>query len=223
MVLLDRQRSRIRLAIGLLTTLVLGLGLFAEIVTYLPPPTPIRRDFLTVLSPSFDNNLPSWWLATLLALCSGALALCASAAGEHRWRWWLTSAGLLLLSLDESAGLHRAVAAMYENTTGILGFGFVLPAIAFATVIALLYLPRIRRLPPRSRLLFGAASSLYLTGALLLQFLLSLLGSGEFSLLYTLLDLLQKPLEILGACLLLIALLDLLSADRNDNRRSLPT
>ncbi|HGG57783.1 MAG TPA: hypothetical protein ENK31_08320 [Nannocystis exedens] len=222
MVLLDRQSSRIRLAIGLLTALVLGLGLFAEIVTHLPPPPLIRRDFLTVLSPSFENNLPSWWLSTLLALSGGVLALCASAADKHSWRWWLTSAGLLLLSLDESAGLHGAVASMYESTIGIFGLGFVLPAIVVAAGAALLYLPWIRRLPARSRLLFGAAAWLYLTGALFLQFLQSLWihGPGEQSPLSTVIDLLQKPLEILGASLLLVALLDQLGGERDDRRRS---
>ncbi len=221
---LRRQRSHLRLAIGGLTALVMGLGVFAEIAARLPPPALLRRDFLTVLSLSFENNLPSWWLSTLLALCGGALALCASTTGEDRWHWWLASTGAFVLSFDESAGIHMAIAAMYESTTGIFGLGFLLPALALTAAILRLSLPWLRRLPLRSRQLFIAASSLYLLGALLLQLLLSLWarGSGERSLIFTAIEILQRPLEILGASLLLVALIDHLSGNHNDLQRSLP-
>lgn len=209
------RRSRLRLALGTATLLVIVLGVFAELSVQLLPEAAIRRDLLTLLSLSYEGNLPTWYSATLLALCGGVLAVIASAAQGDRWRWWLLSAGFFYISFDETVGIHEAVDAMFENTSGIFYFGWVLPAAAIVALLGILYLPFLRRLPQPSRRRFLLSAAIYLTGALFLELPLGLWTeqAGNENLVYAAIDLLEESLEMIGASLFLLALVDHLCGD----------
>ncbi len=211
----ELSRSRLRLAVGVATLVVIVLGVFAELSVHLLPEGTIRRDLLTLLSLSYEGNLPTWYSAALLALCGGLLAVIANAAERERWRWWLLCAGFFYISFDETVGIHEAVDAMFENTTGVFYFGWVLPAAAIVAVLGLLYLPFLRRLPRASRRRFVLSGAVYLTGALLLELPLGLWTehAGNENLVYAAIDLVEESLEMIGASLFLVALIDHLCGD----------
>jgi len=209
------RRPRFHLALGLATGLVIALGVFAQLAVHTLPEAAIRRDLLTLLSLSYEGNLPTWYSATLLALCGAVLTIVAAAAQSDRWRWWLLAAGFFYISLDETVGIHEAVDAMFENTTGIFYFGWVLPAAVIVLILAIIYAPFVRRLPPASRRRFVLAGVVYVTGALILELPLGLWTehAGNDNLVYSAIDLVEESLEMIGASLFLAALVDHLCED----------
>ncbi len=211
----ELSRSRVHLAVGIATLIVIVLGVFAELSVHLLPEATIRRDLLTLLSLSYEGNLPTWYSASLLVLCGGVLAVIASAAKSDRWRWWLLSVGFFYISFDETVGIHEAVDAMFENTSGIFYFGWVLPAAAIVAVLGILYLPFLRRLPRASRRRFVLSGAIYLTGALFLELPLGLWTehAGNENLVYAAIDLIEESLEMIGASLFLVGLVDHLCGD----------
>jgi hypothetical protein len=213
-VVIELRRRRIALAVGLSSGLVIALGVAAELASFLPAGT-IRRDLLTLLSLSYEGNLPTWYASALLALCAGLLTLCAAGAREDRGRWWLLAAGFFYISFDETVGIHEAVDAMFENTAGIFYYGWVIPAGILVFALGLLYLPFVRRLPPRSRRRFVVAGILYVVGALVLELPLGLVTErlGADGLAYAAIDLVEESLELVGLSLFFTGLVDHLGGD----------
>ncbi|MCB9703559.1 MAG: hypothetical protein H6711_16820 [Myxococcales bacterium] len=210
---IELSRRALRLAIAAATGVVVVLGVAAELTAHLAPGA-VRRDLLTLLSLSFEGNLPTWYASTILALCGGLLALIAVGARADRPRWWLLSAGFFYISFDESVGIHEAVDALFENTGGLFYFGWVIPAAAIVALLGVLYLPFLRRLPAPSRRRFLVAGILYVLGALVLELPLGVWTerAGPDNLIYAAIDLCEESLELIGASLFLVALVDHLAA-----------
>ncbi len=209
------SRRRLHFALGLASGLVIVLGILAELAVHLLPEAAIRRDLLTLFSLSYEGNLPTWYSSTLLALCGGLLALCAVSTEDDRWRWTLLSAGFFYISFDESVGIHEAVDALFESSSGVLYFGWVMPAGVLVALLGLVYLPFLRRLPSASRRRFVVAGAIYLCGALLLELPLGLWTeyAGPENLVYALIDLVEESLEIIGVSLFMVALIDHLGGE----------
>lgn len=204
------RRRRLHLVLALVSGLVITLGVFAELAVHLLPEAALYQNLLTLLSLSYEGNLPTWYSSTMLALCGGLLALCALGSPEDRWRWSLLCAGFFYISFDESVGVHEAVDAMFESSSGVFYFGWVMPATALVALLGLVYLPFLRRLPHASRRRFVIAGATYLCGALLLELPLGLWTehAGPENLTYALIDLLEESLEIIGVSLFMAALID---------------
>ncbi|HFE44811.1 MAG TPA: hypothetical protein ENJ18_04845 [Nannocystis exedens] len=204
------SRRRLHRALGLASGLVIVLGIAAELAIHLLPKGAIRPDLLTLLSLSYEGNLPTWYSSTLLALCGALLTLCAVSSQNDRWRWSLLSAGFFYISFDESVGIHEAVDALFESSSGVLYFGWVIPATALVALLGLVYWPFLRRLPSTSRRRFVIAGAIYLCGALLLELPLGLWteSAGPENLVYALIDLLEESLEIIGLSLFIASLID---------------
>jgi len=132
---------------------------------------------IPLLDVVMEGNLPTWYASSTLLLC--ALLIAAIAAIKTRdgaryvSHWRALAVIFLYLSLDEAAIIHeRTTTPLREllNAGGVLyGFLFwswvvLFGALTFIFVLA--YLRFLAHLPPRTRLRFLIAGTLYAGGAL---------------------------------------------------------
>ncbi len=104
------------------------------------------------------------WFSAVILLYAGRLLLrrarSARKEADPWYRWWLVLAiGFHFLSIDEVVGMHEYVNTVVENTRWTT-FGA-----AIVAVLGLAYLPFLRALPSRIRVLFIVAAVIYVGGA----------------------------------------------------------
>ena len=167
---------------------------------------------------SYEQNLPTWYSSSLLLLCAVQLCLVAIGSTQQpapfRLHWWLLALAFCYISLDEAAELHEDLSLLFDFG-GVLYFGWVLPAAAVVVVMGILYVPFLRHLNPRTRWQFMLAGTIYVGGALGVELLLGYWTDihGTKNLGYGLIDLLEESMEILGASLFFLALLEYLATE----------
>ena len=100
-----------------------------------------ENDFLLKIVEKLDldqerNNLPTWFQASSLLLCSfllGIIALIRREIKDKDTRFWgIMALVFLYLSLDEAVSIHEQAAVPFRelfHAHGILFFGWVIPAI----------------------------------------------------------------------------------------------
>lgn len=189
---------------------VAGAGLAIELV-HTRSHAPVVETLVGVFSLSYERNVPTWYASSLLFTC--ALALAAIAAdvtargGGHRAHWVGLAAGFAYMSLDEATELHEHLGGLV-GTGGVLYFDWVIPAAIVVAVVALLYLPFLRALPPARRRRFVLAGALYVGGAVLCELPLGWWTerAGADNPTYALIDWVEETLELAGASLFLLAL-----------------
>ena len=123
-----------------------------------------------------EANIPTWYASTLLEVCSIlAFIISYHDAPVQKTGWRGISLVLLLMGMDEVAGLHNAPSRRLSEVIG-LGSGYlmnawVVPAVIVLAVVGVIYMPFISRLPGwLKRSLFGAGTA-YLIGAVVLEVL----------------------------------------------------
>lgn len=196
------------LAVGTVAVVVLGVG--ADLVHHHVRPHGGLRGALRL---NGESNLPSWWNAMLL-LTGGGLAGLASLRSRRRRRpraeavgWLAVAAALTALSLDEAVQLHERLAllAPYLPRTGT--YLWVVPGLLIAVVGLLGLTLAARALPRGVRRGLGAASGLYLGGAVGVEsvngWIIRRHGEGD---LYRLSTAAEESLEMAG-CLVAIGAL----------------
>jgi hypothetical protein len=167
-----------------------------------------------------EHNVPSWFSSVLLMGCALVAALLAALgrrAGRRDAGSWAGLAALLsLLSLDEAVSLHErlggpAAAVLGDSTRGALHFAWVVPGLALALVVGLVFVRFVVRLPASTRRLVVAAAGLYVTGAVALEaaggMVLEAQGHRAG---YLLVTAAEEGLEMAGSVLLLYAAMRLL-------------
>lgn len=167
-----------------------------------------------------DGNVPQWYSASLLLLCSILLALITAAAAEnnHRTRWMGLSIIFLYLSVDEAASIHEKVSSVLEarfSPEGILSYAWVIPYGLLTLVFVLAYLKFVRDLPSATRWLFIIAGAFYVGGALGLEMVNAGTDDlfGRDNLIYILGTHLEEVFEMLGVSVFLYALLLYISSN----------
>jgi hypothetical protein len=188
---------------------VVGAGLIVELVHTQSHAGGVERA-VELLSLSYEHNLPTWYASCLLF--AAATGLCAIAAHAYRTRdrarfhWWGLAAGFFFMSLDEATELHENLAGLYHGS-GVLYFGWVVPAAAIVVVIGALYLPFVRRLGSPTRERFVVAGVVYLTGALVMELPLGWWTerAGAYNATYAMIDLVEEALELVGVSLFLVS------------------
>jgi hypothetical protein len=202
---------------------VLGAAsLCASLLSLVAPEDPLLRQaqnsFVRLAWVDGEANVPAWFSATLLQLCSVLLAAVGMA---HRRRsgqlvpWLLLALIFAFLSLDEVAQIHElAIRPLRERfeTTGFLYYPWILPAGLGVATLAVGYSGFLLALPGRTRWLFLLAGALYLGGALGIE---AVSGReawlhGEESVTYHLIVTLEELLEMSGLVVFVYALLDYL-------------
>lgn len=182
------------------------LGLVAE-VWHARSHDALIEALLPKLSLSYEANVPTWLSASILLVCAITAGVIASTRAAWRGHWWGITAVLAWMSLDEAAELHENLGGLV-GTTGLLYFDWVIPATGVVVVLAGIYWPFVRALPPASRNRLLAAAAVYLLGALVMELPLGLWTEqhGNDGLWYGLIDWVEETLELIGASLALSAL-----------------
>lgn len=138
-------------------------------------------DFVFGLAPLFDldrsPNVPSWYKALLFvvaAAVSWAAAECVEPGPRWlRFPWFIIAMVMILLSLNEAAGLHEPMAA----TLSAFAIGsrdslamWVFVHLASAAALGILTLPLLLHLPSGTSMLLIASGGIYLIGAVALEY-----------------------------------------------------
>lgn len=133
--------------------------------------------------------------------------------------WFLLSLIFLGLSMDEFMGIHERISEMirtYFNTSGVFYYAWVIPYGIFALVIGLLfYVYVLRKLPARIRNLLILSGVVFLSGAVGMEMISSVLrvSHNEFDLTTALLYTVEETLEMVGISLFIYGLLSYIKID----------
>ena len=162
-----------------------------------------------------ENSLPAWFSSMLLFINAAALGLIAFAAKSKKDPdaiYWVVLAWIFLfLSIDEVASLHERTMEPIRNALGVSGvffFAWVIPFGAALLVMAMFYARFLFRLPLRSLLLFVAAGSCYVGGAIGMEMIggAFVAEKGYDNTPYVIAMMTEESLEIVGLSLFFIAL-----------------
>lgn len=168
-----------------------------------------------------DASVPTYVASMLLLACGFLLAVSAkleaARATGHAKSWWLLSGIFCLLSLDEVATLHELSGVVLARlvpavgaTGGIFYYSWTLIGIPFVLVLALVLLRWFLALPVRTRLRFGAAAFIFLSGAVGVEMLNSVIDEATAgrSMAYSIFSSIEESLEFAGVLMFLYGLLD---------------
>jgi hypothetical protein len=167
-----------------------------------------------------EGNIPAWYSASLLLLCSFLLATIASAERRRQSRyavgWLILSLVFAYLSLDESAQLHELSIPLLRdlfNPTGLLYYPWIVPAGICVALFVLGYWRFLTGLPPKTRWLFLLAGAVFVGGALVIEALSGrqALLYGKQNLTYHLIITVEELFEMVGVVVFIYALLDYIS------------
>lgn len=181
------------------------IGLLAELARHLGE---VDSSVCDLLSLSYEGNLPSWYASALPLLCAGLLAWIGASEPHDRRHWRLLALGFCAISIDEAVGFHEQLSALFD-TSGLLQFGWVIPAGALVLLLGLSFLGFLRRLSPETSRRFILAGALYVTGAVLFELPLGWWTErhGDDDLGYALIDWCEEALEFTGLTVFAAALL----------------
>ncbi len=160
-----------------------------------------------MFSLSYEQNLPTWYASGLLLLCARALTEVASLEAATRRGFGALACGFAYLSIDEAVEIHEHAGSLYAGS-GLLYFGWVVPAAAVLVLVLAISLPFLRRLPRPTRRAFVLAGIVYVGGAVGMELPLGVYteryGSETFG--YGLIDWVEESLELVGAAMFLVAI-----------------
>ena len=165
----------------------------------------------SLLSLSYEGNLPTWHASTLAFVCALLLFAWARALPRDRAHVRLLGAGFVAISIDEQVGLHEMLSEPFAFASPYLHFGWVVPAGLAVLALAAAFVPFLRRLPRRTAARFLLAGGLYVGGALVMELPLGAWAAahGDDDLGYALIDWLEEALELAGMTLFACSLLPL--------------
>ncbi|WAS97909.1 hypothetical protein [Nannocystis punicea] len=202
---LELSVSAVRRLLVVLALLFSLAGLLAELVRHLAG---LDHPALTLLSLSWEGNLPSWYASVLPLGCAGLLAWIAAGEATDRFYWIVLALGFLAISIDETIALHERLTGQFD-VGGVLYFDWVIPAGLLVLVLGLAFLGFLRRLSPGTARRFVLAGAVYVGGAVLLELPLGWWTErhGDDDLGYALIDWCEETLEFVGLTLFASALL----------------
>lgn len=218
-------RNLVAVAGALVLASVLG-----RVVLFEAPWFPLRITIARLTYVDLEQSIPSLYSFLLLLLCGAVLvvigSLPAAGPGGDRWHWRALGGLVALAAVDEALSLHEQ---LIEPTSGLLGdrangflyFSWVLPAAAAMCVLLLAFARFLARLPGRTRNHVVLAGVLYLGGALGAESLSGKVAHDrgfddltdvertafeDYT--YVAVNAAEEGLELLGASVLLYALVD---------------
>jgi hypothetical protein len=163
-----------------------------------------------------ENNLPTFFSALLLLVCSLLLFVIASfrkSAGQPAGYWLGLALIFLFLSIDEDASIHEVLIVPLRTMLEVSGpfyYAWVIPYGLVVLAIGVAYIPFLFRLPRDIRRLIVIAGSLYVSGALGVELIEGWYYAAHDEtedLVYELLVTFEESLEMLGTIVFCYALL----------------
>ena len=135
------------------------------------------------------------------------------------WSWTLLAVVMVALSIDEAVSVHERLGSALRDelhTTGVLYYVWVVPALAFVGVLALVQLRWWLAFPTRTRVLLALAAVVFVGGAAGLEVLAGLGDEtdGTATLLSVTLTALEELLEMAGLSLFVVVLVEDLAGYR---------
>ena len=173
-------------------------------------------DLLDLFSLSYESNVPTWLSASMHATSAILLALIASGKRQSGApfvrHWWGLSIVFAYISIDEFVTLHEEMNAWFD-LSGVLYFGWVIPAAILVSIFVLSYWQFLVHLPGITRFRFIRAGAVFVGGAmgveLILGYWTDLHGSRNLG--YALIDWVEESMEMAGVGLFLSALVAVLA------------
>lgn len=216
--------KRCAAALGLVMAVLMATSIGASYLAFVP----IENAFLREARESVvrlawvdgEGNIPAWYSASLLLLCSLLLAMIAFAHKQQRSGqrvgWLVLALVFAFLSLDETAQLHELSIPLIRDvfhTTGFFHYGWIIPAGLCVILFVLGYWRFLARLPATTRRLFLLAGTTFVAGALGVEAISGKHASlhGEQDLAYHLIVTVEELFEMTGVIVFIYALLDYIS------------
>lgn len=172
-----------------------------------------------------EGNIPALFSTFLFFVDSALLFAIAKKGSPRRDRsssstWWLLAALFLFLGIDENVSIHEAFVSIVRNRFhlgGLFYFAWVIPYGLATLILALFLIPWFCKLERSTRGWFGAAASIFVSGAIGMEMLggrhLESVGKQK-DLTYYLFATVEESLEMTGLIVFAYALLKLLERDR---------
>ncbi len=192
------------------------LSLLGRLGVWAFPDSEVMRFLGFVVNVDAESNLPSFFSALLLVSCAIGLFAISRHRPEREWAW--LSVMFLVLAADELLAYHERMIIPLRDALGIergpLYYAWVIPALVFVLAVAGLLMRFLSELDPRTRRSFVLAAVLFLGGALLFEMLGGAVATyrGEESpdVVWSVVTLvtIEEVLEMLGASVFLVSLLD---------------
>lgn len=163
----------------------------------------------SLLSLSYEANLPTWHASMLAFVCALLLFVWAPQLARDRLAARVLGVGFVVISIDELVGLHELLSEPFQFDSPLLHFGWVVPAGVLVLGLGAGFVPFLRHLPRGTAARFILAGGLYVGGAVGMELPLGAWTAehGDDGLGYALIDWLEETLEIAGmtvfACTLL--------------------
>jgi len=214
------------LPIGFVIRLLAGataaLVVLGTLVLY--PKYVLGHDHVFGFVPKFDLdseiNVPTWFSSTLLLL-AGLLLLYVAAAGRRerdRWarHWFVLGWIFLLMSADETSGLHGLLSAPLRSAfhlSGAFYHAWVLPVGIGLAFLGVAYLRFLRSLPAATRRLMVLSGMVYVAGAIgfeLPEGMYRTAFGANVTVVYGFLTVFEETFEMIGIVVFIYTLLDLI-------------
>jgi len=181
----------------------------------------VLMNFAEMVDVNGEGNVPAWFSASLWSL-SGYLAFLVAlgrkARGEKWGDWVALGALFLLLSMDEAAQLHENIGyfiQLFMHGSGFFSWLWVIYGFILIALGLLMFLRLIRSLTRFQSLLFAAAATLFVAGALGLEMYGAAISDKTVTfapgLNWPLIIAMEEFLEMLGVIVNLAAVLNVLA------------
>ncbi|MBC7814119.1 MAG: hypothetical protein H7175_23395 [Burkholderiales bacterium] len=180
-----------RIALSMNVIVIVLIGISAAIRYYQSLPNYVNPyGFTIILNANQEASIPTWYSVFAMVFCAALLWLIAAGhkrdAGRERLgfvlHWRVLALIFIYLALDDSSELHERTAEplrLLLNTSGALYFSWVIPGMIFAGLVALAYLPMLRRLPRRTTAIIMIGGAIFVSGAIGLEMVSAVETSAE--------------------------------------------
>lgn len=133
---------------------------------------------------------------------------------EGKRKYWVGLALIMaFLALDETAEIHEGFTGVTRSFLGVSGYlyyAWIIPWLAFALLVFLVYIRFLFMVPRKTAFLFCLAGAVFLLGAVGFEAIGGKIfeAGGHMNTAYTLVSTVEETLEMLGISILIYALIN---------------
>jgi hypothetical protein len=165
-----------------------------------------------------EVSIPTWYAQTLLFVASCLFFVIALSAKHSTRYWYALSAIFIFVSIDEGASVHELLMDPVRNilniTSGPLYYSWFIVYLGLFLILVALFFRFFLTLPLRLKKLMVLSALIFLSGAVGLEIVGGMIASSPnmSNSLYAIVTTIEETLELLGASVLVYALLDYLKS-----------